>query len=242
MARPEANPHREPGAFGVVLFNGRDFGHLIYDADGLEIEDEWNVQRPVGSSGAVAVFKGTKVAESITFFLESTTAEEFDDLRDLWDMFAPKATSGTGTAAPTLGSTYGIGSPAAKDTPAGGATPPAGGFTIPSGTKGGTSTDADGFPNSKAAGNVGPRPPTVTVEFELAKFIGVLAVARKKWKGPKNTDTNSWRVELTVIQNKPPTPAGVGQQSAAKGSQFTQGATKSQADPGTPLGGAAAAV
>src|SRR5690606_3568534 len=113
------------------------------------------------------------------------------------------------------GSTYAIGVPAAKNAPSAGGTPAgSSGFSVPSGSgTGGNTTDNDGFPNNKPATNVGPRPPTLPIDNPLLAFIGVTAIARKKWKGPYNTETNSWRVDLTVIQNKPPTPAGVGQQS-----------------------------
>ncbi len=65
-------------------------------------------------------------------------------------------------------------------------------------------------------GKKGPFPPTLTIVNAFANYIGLTAINRKKWKGPYPYGTNSWRVDVTLIQSSPPTPAGTGTQDPAK--------------------------
>ena len=46
-----------------------------WDLDGNEIEDEWNIQKGTGSSGATAVYRGTKIIEAIALAAARTGGE-----------------------------------------------------------------------------------------------------------------------------------------------------------------------
>ena len=56
----------------------------------------------------------------------------------------------------------------------------------------------------------GPKPPTLSVKNGYLNYIGITAISRKSWDGPKATPTNSYRVILEVVSQKDPTPAAVG--------------------------------
>lgn len=213
------NPYREPGPWGEVKIGGRLIVAHLVAIDGAEIEDEYNVQRPIGQSGAVAVFKGTKIAELITLTFEGYDEASFDDLWTLWEMMRPVPGTGGGTGTPKGSQFYQAPTKGQVD-----------GTTqqLPPGSGLPTNTTADGWPkNATASPNPGPRPPTLTIENPALAWIGVTAISRKKWKGPYwRAEVGSWRVDLTVIQAKPPTPANVGAQPPA-GAQYA-GAAQSK--------------
>lgn len=232
MAEDFPNYYDDPRPWWEVRLGGVLLECPLVAIDGIEIEDEYNVQRPIGQSGAVAVFKGTKLVEGITLSFEGENRASFSALRGLWDLLAPKPGTGGGTGT-TAGSQY----TAAASSPNGTTTPTAPtapASTLPATGTGGTGSTAsgDGWPkNSSASPYPGPKPPTLTIDNPLLAWIGVVAVSRKKWKGPYwREGAGSWRVDVTFIQSKPPTPANVGAQSPAKGAAFTGGAPNQAAD------------
>ena len=81
---------------------------------------------------------------------------------------------------------------------------------------------------AKIGGAAGGRPPTLPIENAALTWIGLTSINRKKWKGPYPTDTGSWRVDLTVIQSSPPTPAAVGKQDPSKKGSTAPGAVDPQ--------------
>lgn len=226
------NPHRDGAREGgIVRIGGRLIIAHLKKINGLVIEDEYNVQRPVGQSGAVAVFKGTKIAEEIKLTFTDgdgdgyTSENRFDDLWDLWELLRPAA--GVGGAAPPK-TQYTIGETKTQAESSGSSGTPGGGFgTIPAGS--GTPTGQDGWPKNAGAASPGPKPPTLTIDNPWLAWIGVFAISRKKWEGPYwDEGAGYWYVDLTVIQAKKPTPANVGAQSKPNGAQFTMGQTKNQ--------------
>lgn len=62
----------------------------------------------------------------------------------------------------------------------------------------------------------GGRPPTLPIENAIVNFIGLRSINRKSWEGPYPTETNSWRVDLGVIESAPPEPVKVGPQDPTK--------------------------
>lgn len=64
-------------------------------------------------------------------------------------------------------------------------------------------------------GATGLKPPTLTIENAILTRVGLTAINRRGWK-EYFTETNSLRVDLTVIQYAPPSPAATGAQDAAK--------------------------
>jgi hypothetical protein len=216
MAAP--NPFRDPAPWNTVRIGGRLIKATLTKINGIKLEDEWKVQKSKETSGSVAVFNGTKILEAIELTFEAVGEEDFDDLGDLWNLLAPKpGTGGTvGTPAPTGGNQF-----------SGGVVTPKGNAASPSAsTTAGTVDTSGGAAKSSSSStpNPGPRPPTLIIENAILTYLGVTAIARKAWEGPKCTATNSWEVVLTLIQNKPPVPAGVGAQAPPKpGSQFSGG-------------------
>lgn len=177
--------------------------------NGVSTEDKWQKQASKETSGSVAVFQGTTWGDVELTFLGTEDAD-FDDLRTLWDLLAPKPGQGTGTGTTTTpGQTFAIGSPAKGQ--AAPTAPTASNFNIPNNEPAKTPS-------------VGPRPPTISVQYPLLAWHGITAVARAKWEGPTPTDTNGLEVKLKLIADKPPTPAGTGAMSpASPGSQYAIG-------------------
>lgn len=60
------------------------------------------------------------------------------------------------------------------------------------------------------------RPPTLQIENAMLTWIGLRSINRRRWKGPYPTATNSWRVDLGVIEYSPPEPVKVGVQDPSK--------------------------
>lgn len=236
----------EADAYTRVILDGHEVMAALTAVNDNKIEDEWNEQRPIGQSGAVYVFKGTKPPSPIKCTFTMTTAEEFADMMEnVYPMLAPKpGLQGTGTAPAKPGDKFAIGAPAKAD-PSGGAsggtattpatTPAAGSSSAGSGTSSSAAgVDASGFPTAgQATPNPGPKPPTVRIDNAYFALFGIAAVSRKSWDGPKETDTRGWTVDITFVPQKAPVPAGVGV-APPPGSQFAAGAA------GNAGGGAAA--
>ena len=104
------NPWDDPAFFRKVKIGGREIKATLVAIDGMSIEDEWNEQRSTGQSGARNIFRGTKPAgpATLTFEIAGDTIEElreqWNDIRDLWDMIAPKAGYGANGQGATVGS------------------------------------------------------------------------------------------------------------------------------------------
>lgn len=224
------NPWDSPEFFQTVIIGGRPIRASLVAIDGLEIEDEWKEQKPTGNSGATNVFMGTKSAAPVDLTFEMVDGGEWDDLRDIWDMLAPKPGSGGNGSGATTGSP---GSAAAgkqyvkatsPDSPQVAVTPQsllaqaqAQLAAVQSGanvaTPAGSTAAASSSSKAAAQPNPGPKPPTLSIVNGRVNYIGITSISRKKWKGPYVTATNSERVTITVIPQKDPTPAAVGKSS-----------------------------
>ncbi len=227
------NPRTSPEFFRTVTIGGRPVKATLVAVDGVEIEDEWSEQKPTGKSGATNVFKGTKAPAPVDLTFETSDrdeVEEWDDLRELWDLLAPKPGSGGNGSGNTTGSkgsaAYGKGfvHTSTNTDPAPTATPQAllaqaqaALAAVQSGAN--TAAAAAGAPPASSATaaaaqpNPGPKPPTLSIVNGYVNYIGITAISRKKWKGPYVTPTNSHRVTITVIAQRDPTPAAVGASS-----------------------------
>jgi hypothetical protein len=60
----------------------------------------------------------------------------------------------------------------------------------------------------------GPKPPTLRLENAVLNRMGLTDVCFKAWR-EYVTETNSWRVDFTLIQYAPPRPIGAGAQDPA---------------------------
>lgn len=189
-----------PEPWYTVTIGGLQLRCALTKIDGNKIEADWHEQKPTGKSGASYVFKGMKPAGPFKMTLEATEADDFTDLRALYEMMGPAPAQGGGGTAPntTL--------PAATNKALGGGT--AGGGAGLSATGGGStsSTSATSTPNP------GPRPPTLSVENAFFAWHAITQISMKEWDGPKITATNSIEVVVTVIPSSPPTAAAVGTQ------------------------------
>lgn len=222
------NFYEHPLAYNRVRIGGRLVKAVLKAVDGIKIEYEWSEQKPTGTSGASWIYKGAKPAgpHKLTFLCgdgpQYTAAECYDDLRDLYERFAPTpnvggaTTSTSGTAnAFTIGPT--------KDASSAPAAGGGGVITIPD-----TTTTASAATSGKSGSNPGPRPPTLTIQNGFINYHGTTAISLKSWDGPKPTDTNGIEVEIEIIPQKEPVPAGTGIAPAKSADQFTIGPTKDQ--------------
>jgi hypothetical protein len=220
MARTEPNPFRDIGPWCEVLIGGNLIKASLTKINGVSTKDEWKKQKSKESSGSTKVFAGTTVGDpKLTF--TAVDEDEFDDLRDFWDLLAPKpGQGGTGApAAPTGGTQY-----TAAAQPRGEAvgSPPAASAS----TDTTSSADASSSSSSSSASkdNPGPRPPTVSIQNEILRWHGITSIARGEWEGPTPTETRGWEVVLTVVPQDPPKPAGAGAMAPAKpGDKFSGG-------------------
>lgn len=193
--------------------------------DGVSTEHTFKDQKAKEKSGSANVFSGTKWDKpKLTF--TATDADDFDDLRALWDLMKPVPGQGTGgatTPTPTPGQTFAIGSPAKADTSAA-STGAASTITDPTDKTAAKSKDPD----------PGPRPPTIAVHHPLLAWHEIFACALTKWEGPTHTDTNGMEVVITIVADKPAVPAGTGTMAPpAPGSQFVGGAAGNAGGSGT---------
>ncbi len=250
------NPHRpeELLSYKRVKIGGRWIKAALFKVDGNEIEDEWNEQKPTGKSGAKYVFKGTKPPGKQTWTFRTghdgvhTPEEMFDDLMEVYDLLAPKPglSGGTGAAPAAAGSQWsigatkgGTGAPPSTEGGAGGgggsgsSSGSSGTATAAGGSSSGSSsTDATDKKDSKTP-DPGPRPPTLSVESAYLLRFGVTAISRAKWKGPTFLpESGAWEVEITVVPQQEPIPAGVGAAAAKSPDAFTIGSgAKAGSDP-----------
>ena len=221
------NPWDQPAFYQTVIIGGRPVKAALVEIDGIKIEDEWAEQKPTGHSGATNVFKGTKPAGPGKLTFEACDAADFDDLRELYELLAPKAGSGANSNGNTVGSNgsaaYGKGyvllstntNPAPTATPAGLlAQAQAALAAVQSGanTAAAQAGGAAASTPAKAAAqpSPGPKPPTLSIVNGYLNYVGITAISRKSWDGPKPTATNSYRVVLEVVMQKDPAPAAVG--------------------------------
>jgi hypothetical protein len=196
--------------------------------NGIKVEDKWKMQKSKSASGAVFSFNGTdpvggESGFSIAFRI--TSRDEFDQLYDIYDALKP---------VPVLGGGGGTGSTASKGSQfsnAAGSPPKPDDATaesllaqaqaamkaLNSPTPAASSADpaAQQAAATAAQPNPGPRPPTVPIELGWLAFLGVFAVARQSWEFSSLEEDN---IEVTIgfVQDKPPTPAGVGAMAAPK--------------------------
>jgi len=219
------NPWDAPEFYQTVKIGGRLIKANLVEIDGVSVEDDWTVQRPLGSSGATNVFKGTKPAGPCKLTFEAVDVEEFADLRELYEMMAPKPGSGAAGTGATKGqpgsAAYAKGyvNHSSNDNPAPTATAD---DLLKSAQAALTQLQAGGpaAASPTSAGPIasilspGPKPPTLSIENGYLNYVGITAISRKSWDGPKPTPTNSFRVVVEVVLQKAPVKAAVGAASA----------------------------
>lgn len=208
------NPYVDPSPWGslriggVLICNPDDpLSPQVISYEGLVLEDEYNVQRPIGKSFAVAVFKGTKLLEGPVITIEAPTKEAFSMLWALWQLMAPSpaeiraAQWADSAVVPAATAGDGVGGASTS--------------TVPPEDDG---ADKDGWPRSPPGFNPGPKPPTLTIECPQMAWLGMHSCSRRTWEGPIwRPEAGSWRVKLGVIQARNPANAAVGAQSPATG-------------------------
>ena len=215
------NPWDAPEFYQTVKIGGRPIKANLVEIDGISVEDDWTVQRPLGSSGATNVFKGTKPAGPCKLTFEAVSAEEFDDLRELFELMRPKPGQGAAGQGATVGSpgsaAYGKGyvNQSSNSNPA----PTVTADDLLKSAKAALAQLQAGGPaaaSPTAAGPIasilspGPKPPTLSIENGYLNYHGITAISRKSWDGPKPTPTNSFRVVIEVVLQKAPIKAAVG--------------------------------
>lgn len=232
------NPWDAPEFYQRVIIGGRPVKANLVEIDGISVEDDWTVQRPLGSSGATNVFKGTKPAGPCKLTFEAVSAEEFDDLRELFELMRPKPGSGAAGTGATKGqpgsAAYAKGyvNHSSNSNPA----PTVTADDLLKSAKAALAQLQAGGPaaaSPAAAGPIasilspGPKPPTLSIENGYLNYHGITAISRKSWDGPKPTPTNSFRVVVEVVLQKAPIKAAVGaastQSAPAKGKTIALG-------------------
>lgn len=213
------NFFRDPKAFNRVKIGGRLVLAVLRKVNGITLEADWQAQKATGTSGPTWVFKGMNAAgpHGLEFLCADapgcTAAEQYDDLRDLYERFGPvKQSTGTGAAAPKAGDPYTKNGTQPANADAGGVIP----------ASGTTPTDKDGFPKSTGT-NPGPKPPTLSIENGFVNYHYTTACSLKKWDGPYPTETNGITVTIEIIPQKAPVNAGTGVAAPKTGDDITQG-------------------
>jgi hypothetical protein len=84
------NPHVAPLEWTIVKLGGWQVPAILIAINGIKIEDEWNVQRAIGTSGSSTVWRGTKPTEDLKLTFEAPTKDTFDSLYELYKRLAPK--------------------------------------------------------------------------------------------------------------------------------------------------------
>ncbi len=84
------NPFVDPGPWGKVIIGGLTLPGIVKSIDGAERPEEWLIQKAISVSGAVAVWRGTQLAESIKILLELPKRAAFDGYYDVRDTLRPK--------------------------------------------------------------------------------------------------------------------------------------------------------
>lgn len=93
-----ANPHRFPDEWGRVYLSNWLVPAILVAVNGAKLEDEWAVQRGIGTTGAVTIWRGTKPVEGLVLTFDAPDEERFDSLYDLYGRLEPKP----GKRPPTL--------------------------------------------------------------------------------------------------------------------------------------------
>jgi hypothetical protein len=87
----ETNPYDFPEEWGDVLIGTFKVPGIITEIDGATSPKEWAVQMGMGMSGASTIYRGEKIAESITVTVNAFDAESFAGMYTLRDLVkAPK--------------------------------------------------------------------------------------------------------------------------------------------------------
>jgi len=221
------NPWDNREFFERVTIGGRPIKASLVKVSGCKIEDDWQVQRPLGSSGATNVFKGTKPAgpATLTFRIAGDTIDalrdEWDDLRAVYEMLAPKpgtSQAGQGNTTGSPGSAaYGKGyvHQSTNDNPA----PTVTADDLLKQAQAALAQLQAGGPAASSATSAGPvasilspgpKPPTLSIENGYLNYVGITAISRKSWEGPTPDETNGQIVNIEVVLQRAPVKAAVG--------------------------------
>jgi len=225
----EPNPFLDRSPWLRITFGGQLARAGLTKIDGVSTEDEWKEQTSKETSGRIWVFAGTKRGKpKLTFICWDD--DSYAWLQEHWEMLKPVPNLGGGPSsvpvAPTGGTQYAA---AAQVKPGNVGSPPAlskaGDFDIP-----------DNAPTKVAS--VGPKPPTISVDYPSLARHNITALARAKWTDVGFTETNGYEVDIEYVAQDPPKLAGTGALAPAKpaspGSQFVGGGAAQAPGTGSP--------
>ena len=90
-AEVQLNPFLNPGPWGRIVTGGFTWPGVVLDIDDGEGRiQEWAFQRGTSGNGAVSIWRGQKLVESIKVTVGATTATAFNSLYELRDLLLPK--------------------------------------------------------------------------------------------------------------------------------------------------------
>lgn len=84
------NPFIDPGPWKSIVLGGLTLPGIVHSVDGAEHPENWSVQMGISVSGAVTVWRGTTIAESIKVLLKLHNAAAFAGYYDARDVLRPK--------------------------------------------------------------------------------------------------------------------------------------------------------
>lgn len=87
MAIP--NYFTAPEAWHKVTLGTYKVPALLVAINGVKVEDEWAVQRQIGTSGSVTIWRGTLPTTDLKLSFEAADAAMFDGLAKLYDSLKP---------------------------------------------------------------------------------------------------------------------------------------------------------
>lgn len=224
---PFPSRYTHPDYYRDVKIGGRRILASLVAVNGIRIEDDWNEQRATNMSGATYVFRGTKPAGPIRLTFVAVSQAELDDLREVYEMLAPKAgaaaTPSGGTQGSAGSSAYGKqfyqakspSSPQVSTSSSAAALLAQAQAALAAAQSGAVDPTVAATPSTPVSVlTPGPKPPTLSIENGYANYVGITAVSRKTWEGPVPNATNGDEVTIELVPQRAPVKAGVGAASA----------------------------
>ncbi|HSN15620.1 MAG TPA: hypothetical protein VLT61_13390 [Anaeromyxobacteraceae bacterium] len=205
-APADPNPYDDPRPWYTVVLGGATLVAPLTKFNGMDIEDEWKVDKSKNTSGHVPKFAGTKGRTEIVLTFRACDKADFADIIRIFRLMAPApgAYSSAPAASPGAGQTSGVGS-VASGAAVGNVDPNTGKAVDPDNAFGAASTQT-----TQPDPDPGPRPPTLPIQNAVCAFHQIFAVARRKI-GLRYLDAdNSWELDLGLIQDEPPVTIAAG--------------------------------
>ncbi len=85
-----ANPFVDARPFRQVRLAGWLVPLQLVAIAGVELSDEWAVQRAIGNNGWSTIWRGTKPNENLVLTFQASNKSGFDSLYEFYDRFGPK--------------------------------------------------------------------------------------------------------------------------------------------------------